>query len=562
MKITGAEAITRSLIDLGVDLIFGYPGGAIMPTYDALYDVKDKLHHVLVRHEQGAAFAACGYARVTKKPGVCLATSGPGATNLITGMADAMLDSIPLICITGQVNSALIGTDAFQESDIISMTVPITKWSFQITRSEQIPEIIHKAFHIASSGRPGPVLVDITKDAQIGMLVYKFSQIPPDTSSRFKNSTCNQEALKQAAHSINEAKKPYILVGHGIILSEAEEEIINFAEKAQIPVASTLLGLSIFPSDHSLYVGMLGMHGNYAPNKLTNEADLIIAVGMRFDDRVTGNLSGYAPCAKIIHIELDAAEINKNVKADIAIHADAKVALTQLIALIKPNKHTAWLEKFKQLDLLEHDQVIRHEVLPQKGQLKMAEVIYALSKKTQGKALIVTDVGQHQMITARYYQFAHKNSHLTSGGLGAMGFALPAAIGAKFAAPDREVIVITGDGSFQMNIQELAVIAQEKLPIKIIILNNNYLGMVRQWQELFFENRFSYTELHNPDFVKIAEAYAIKATKVDDRKYLSQELDVMLHSKEAYLLDVSVEKQENVFPMLPVGASVDQIRLR
>lgn len=561
MKITGSKAIVLSLLQEGVDLIFGYPGGAIMPTYDALYDAKDRLRHVLVRHEQGAVHAAEGYARVSGKVGVCLATSGPGATNLVTGIADAMLDSVPLVCITGQVTSSFLGTDAFQETDILSITAAITKWSCQVTSAEEIPFSIAKAFHIAKSGRPGPVLIDITKDAQFGLLEFSYS---PFNESRIKDPymKLGSNLIKEAAELINQSSKPYLLVGHGVLIAGAEKELLSLAEKAGIPVACTLLGLSGFPTGHPLYMGMLGMHGNYGPNVLTNEADVIVAVGMRFDDRVTGCLKNYAKQAKIVHIEIDDAEINKNVRVTVPLLADAKQALQELLPYIKPKNHPLWLEKFKKCAEHEYREVVENEIHPSEGHIKMAEVIHSLSAKDDGKAIIVSDVGQHQMVTARYHAFAQSNSHITSGGLGTMGFALPAAIGAKLAAMDRQVIAVIGDGGFQMNIQELGVISQEHLPVKIVILNNQYLGMVRQWQELFFESRYSCTEMHNPDFVKIAEGYGIRARKVVDRSQLNEALDEMLEAKEAYLLEIVVEKQHKVFPMIPSGASVSEVRLK
>lgn len=562
MKITGSKAIVLSLLQEGVDLIFGYPGGAIMPTYDALYDVKDRLRHVLVRHEQGAVHAAEGYARVSGKTGVCLATSGPGATNLVTGIADAMLDSVPLVCITGQVTSSFLGTDAFQEIDILSITAAITKWSFQVTSAEQIPFSIAKAFHIAKSGRPGPILIDITKDAQFGLLEFSYSPLNEQGMQVSPSMKVDSSLVKEAAELINQASKPYLLVGHGVLIAGAEKELLNLAEKAGIPVACTLLGLSVFPTSHPLYMGMLGMHGNYGPNVLTNEADVIVAVGMRFDDRVTGCLKNYAKQAKIVHIEIDDAEINKNVKVTVPLLADAKQALQELLPYIEPKNHPLWLEKFKQCAELEFKEVVEKEIHSREGHIKMAEVIHNLSAKDDGKAIIVSDVGQHQMVTARYHAFAQSNSHITSGGLGTMGFALPAAIGAKLAAMDRQVIAVVGDGGFQMNIQELGVISQEHLPVKIVILNNQYLGMVRQWQELFFESRYSSTEMHNPDFVKIAEGYGICAKKVVDRSLLNEALDEMLGAKEAYLLEIVVEKQHKVFPMIPSGASVSEVRLK
>jgi acetolactate synthase-1/2/3 large subunit len=560
MKITGAQAILESLLHEGVDLIFGYPGGAIMPLYDALYDMQAQLRHVLVRHEQGAVHAAEGYARLSGKAAVCIATSGPGATNLVTGITDAMMDSVPLICLTGQVSSCFLGTDAFQEADIVGITLPVTKWNFQITRAEEIPFVIAKAFFIAQSGRPGPVLIDITKDAQFGLLDFTYQKfIPPRPLAHQNGINCLE--LEQAADLINRSRKPILLAGQGICISHAEKALQLFAEKTGIPVACTLLGLSVFKADHPLYVGMLGMHGNYAANLLTNEADLLIAVGMRFDDRVTGDLNRYAKQAKVIHIDIDPSEINKNVHADVALIGDAKCVLEKLTILVHQNTHEAWLNQFKSCYQVEYEKVIKNEILPEVGKIKMAEVVHLLSQKTAGEAILVTDVGQHQMIAARYYQFKNHKSHVTSGGLGTMGFALPASIGASLAAQKRDVIAVIGDGGFQMNIQELSVITAEKLPIKIILLNNGYLGMVRQWQELFFNSRYSFTELKNPNFVKIAEGYGIQASRVEKREQIEKAIDEMLNSKEAYLLEVIVEKQDNVFPMVPSGAAVDEVRL-
>lgn len=559
MKMTGAEAIVKSLVHLGVKNVFGYPGGAIMPTYDALFN-DPHLHHVLVRHEQGAVIAAEGYARLSGKVGVCIATSGPGATNLVTGIADAMLDSIPIVCITGQVNSALIGTDAFQEADIMGMTVPITKWNYQISQASEIPYIFAKAFHVANSGRPGPVLIDITKDAQQGEMEFEISQLEAFIDRRPIISDIKYE---NAAQLINAAKKPYIFAGHGIAIANAEKELERFATKTGIPVACTLHGLSTISMDHPLYVGMLGMHGNYGPNLLTNEADLIIAIGMRFDDRVTGSLTNYAKQAKIIHIDIDNAELNKNVKTNVSICGDAKVVLAELYKHVLPGNHDSWIKKFKDYYQEEHDAVIHHQITNQPGHMiKMAEVIDLLSKKTDGSAVIVSDVGQHQMIAARYYQFKNPRSHITSGGLGTMGYALPAAIGAKIAEPNREVIVIVGDGGFQMNIQELAVLTQENISVKIIILNNEYLGMVRQWQELFFEKRYSFTDLVNPDFIKIAEAYSIPGLRIEDESDLDSALDTLLKAESSFMLEVMVEKQGKVFPMVAAGTGVGDIRLK
>lgn len=560
MKITGAQAIMESLLKEGVDVIFGYPGGAIMPVYDALYDYKDKIKHVLVRHEQGAAHAAEGYALATGKAGVCLATSGPGATNLVTGIADAMLDSVPLVCITGQVASPFVGTDAFQEVDVIGVTTPITKWNYQIHRAQEIPEIMAKAFHIANSGRPGPVLIDITKNAQFESMNFSYPKKIEIVGYK-PNYEPNLRQIQYAAELINKSEKPFILAGHGILISKAENELLALAEKGSIPVGLTLLGLSAFPSAHDLYAGMLGMHGNYGPNILTNKADVIIAVGMRFDDRVTGRLSDYARNAKVIHIDIDPAELNKNVRTEVPIVADAKKALQALIEHIEKKDRTSWVAQFKQCYKQEEDKVIKHDIHPLKGEIKMAEAINMLNEKTKSEAIIVTDVGQHQMKSARYYKFKKPQSFISSGGAGTMGYALPAAIGAKFGQPNREVVAIIGDGGFQMTIQELATLAQENIPVKIMILNNNFLGMVRQWQQLFFAKRYSFVDLKNPDFVQVAKGFYIKAEKVNTREELDGAMDRMIKSKVPYLLDITVEKEENVFPMVPSGASVDEIRL-
>ena len=559
-KVSGAEALMLCLLEEGVDTIFGYPGGAIMPVYDEIFKYQDKIKHILVRHEQGATHAAEGYARVTNTTGVAIATSGPGATNLITGIADAMIDSTPMVCITGQVSSALLGTDAFQETDIIGISAPVVKWSYQVTDAEEIPFAIAKAFYIANSGRPGPVVIDITKDAQFQEFEYSYKKC---TSVRSYQPTpeLNKNIVKDAAELINSAKKPFLIIGHGVLLSNAQKEIIELAEKANIPVASTWLGMSAFPAKHQLFKGMLGMHGNYAPNLLTNECDVLIAVGMRFDDRVTGDLKTYAKQAKVIHIELDKSEINKNVFAHVAINADAKTALTELLPMIIENTHPQWHKTFDDLYQIEFDKVIKKETQPTTPQLKMAEVITKLSEITEGKAIIVTDVGQHQMITAQYYQFMETNSNVTSGGLGTMGFGLPAALGAKMALPNRDVVTIIGDGGFQMTIQELGTIFQYKTAVKIMILNNNFLGMVRQWQELFFDNRYASTELVNPDFVMIAKGYAIEAQKIDQRSELESAIKTMLKHDGPYLLEVVVEKEGNVFPMIPAGASVTDCRL-
>jgi len=558
-KITGAEAVIRSLLHEGVDTMFGYPGGAIMPVYDALYDHSEKLNHILVRHEQGAIHAAQGYARVSGKVGVCMATSGPGATNLITGLADSMIDSTPLVCITGQVASKLLGTDAFQETDIMSISMPVTKWNIQVTKAEEIPSAFAKAFFIAKSGRPGPVLIDITKDAQFESFYFTYEKCSR-IRSYFPKPVVDIELLKKAADLLNEAQKPFLLIGQGIILANAEKELREFAEKSGVPVASTLLGLGAFPCSHAQYVGFLGMHGNYGPNLKTNECDVLLAIGMRFDDRVTGDLSRYAKQARVIHIDIDAAELNKNVQVHIAVLADAKEALVELTQLVKKRNYPEWLNEFKRCGEMEQEKVIDLRACD-KGEIKMAEVVRLLSEKTRGEAVIVTDVGQHQMITSRYYRYTQSKCNVTSGGLGTMGFALPAAIGAKLAVPQKTVIAVIGDGGFQMTVQELGTIMQSKIDLKIVILNNNFLGMVRQWQQLFFEKRYSFTEMTNPDFVALARAYGIGSVKVTEREFLENELDKMLNHKGPYLLEVVVEKEENVFPMVPTGASVSEVIL-
>lgn len=561
LKISGAEALIHCLLAEGVDLIYGYPGGAIMPVYDELYKFRDQLSHILTRHEQGATHAAQGYARVTGKVGVAIATSGPGATNLVTGLADAQIDSTPLLCITGQVPRHLLGSDAFQETDIIGISTPVTKWNYQITRAAEIPEIMAKAFYIAKSGRPGPVLVDITKNAQFEELDFHYE---PCKGVRSYNPVpkIDDKAIKAAADLINEAKRPFIVFGQGVILGKAEEELKALVEKAGIPAAWTILGLSAMDSEHPLNVGMVGMHGNYGPNILTNECDLLIAIGMRFDDRVTGSLNTYARQARIIHFEIDPAEIDKNIKTHVAVLGDAKEALSRLLPKIKKNSHTEWHNEFKKKYEEEYNAVIRNDIHPTKQGLTMGEVIDEINQASGHNAVIVSDVGQHQMIACRYAKFKQTKSNITSGGLGTMGFALPAAIGAKMGAMDREVVAIIGDGGYQMTIQELATIFQNKTPVKIVVLNNDHLGMVRQWQELFFEGRYASTVMTNPDFVKIAEGYHIKARRVKERKHLKSAVTEMMSSKEAYFLEVSVEKEDNVFPMIPSGASVSDIRLK
>ena len=560
MKIQGSEALLKSLIKEDVNTIFGYPGGAIMPIYDALYGYMDKINHILTRHEQGAIHAAQGYSRVSGKVGVCFATSGPGATNLITGIADAQIDSTPIVCITGQVPSQLLGTDAFQECDVIGISMPVTKWNYQITNSKEIPEIISKAFYIAKSGRPGPVLIDITKDAQFSEINFKYKKCEK-IRSYHPYPIIDQNKVAKAAKLIDESKKPMILVGQGVLLSNAEKELIEFSEKSGIPMASTLLGLSAVSCNHKNYVGYLGMHGNYGPNVKTNECDLIIAIGMRFDDRVTGDTSKYAINAKVIHIEIDPSEIDKIIKTDVAINADAKEALLNLIPEIKNSSHENWIREFKECDKLEYKKIINKEINNKGNKILMAEVINKISNYTKGNSIIVTDVGQHQMVTSRYYKFNKPNSNITSGGLGTMGFALPAAMGAKIGQPGREVIAIIGDGGIQMTIQELATIAQFKIGVKILILNNNFLGMVRQWQELFFDNRYSFTEMENPDFNIISDGYRIKNNIVEEKKDLDKAIKEFLKCEESFLLNVIVEKEENVFPMVPSGESVSNIRL-
>ena len=560
MKITGAEAVIKSLIEENVGLIYGYPGGAIMPIYDSLYHYQEKVKHVLVRHEQGATHAAQGYARSSGKPGVVFATSGPGATNLITGIADAQIDSTPMVCITGQVASHLLGSDAFQETDIIGISTPITKWNYQITKADEIPSVIAKAFFIAKSGRPGPVLIDITKDAQFEELAFSYKPCTHVRSYKPENKP-TEKSLNSAAELINKAKKPLIVFGQGVILGEAEKEFKHFVEKTGIPAAWTILGLSALPTAHPLNVGMVGMHGNYGPNVLTNECDLLIAMGMRFDDRVTGDLTRYAKQAKIIHFEIDPAEVNKNVFADVAVMGNIKSTLPLITEKVKSNSHENWLNIFKEHDEIEYQKVIQKDIYPTKEQLTMGEVIHAINKETNGDAIIVTDVGQHQMVACRYAKFTQSKSNITSGGLGTMGFALPAALGAKMGAPEREVVAIIGDGGYQMTIQELGTIFQTGAAVKIVVLNNNFLGMVRQWQQLFFDKRYASTELINPDFVTIAKGYYIDGEKINKREQLKNAVKKLIKSIKPCLLEVCVEKEDNVFPMIPTGESVSNIRL-
>jgi acetolactate synthase-1/2/3 large subunit len=560
MRVSGSEAVILSLLEEGVDTIFGYPGGAIMPIYDALYHYQDKVKHLLVRHEQGAAHAAQGYARVTGEVGVCFATSGPGATNLITGIADAQIDSTPIVCITGQVPAHLLGTDAFQESDVLGISMPVTKWNFQVTKPEEIPAAIARAFYIAKTGRPGPVLLDITKNAQFGEFDFEYTPCEK-IRSYHPYPPVNQQDIADAAKVINSARKPYILAGHGVLISGAEKEVLELSEKANIPVASTLLGLSSFPPDHPNYVGYLGMHGNYAPNVLTNECDVLIAIGMRFDDRVTGDVNQYAVKAKVIHIEIDPSEIDKIIKSEVGINADARQALNLLTPQIDKADHSDWIEEFRTLEKLEYEKVIKPDTYPDTPKIKMGEVVRMISEISNGEAIVVTDVGQHQMVASRYYKFRKPNHIVTSGGLGTMGFALPAAMGAQVGQKEEKVIAIAGDGGFQMTIQELGTIFQYNIPVKIVVLNNDFLGMVRQWQQLFFDKRYSFTEMTNPDFVKIADGYGIAANRVSDRADLQDALQNMYDHDGPYFLEVKVEMEENVFPMVPSGDSVSNIRL-
>ncbi len=560
-EITGSEALILSLSNEGVDTIFGYPGGAIMPVFDTLYDYRDKINHVLVRHEQGATHAAEGYARTSGKVGVSLVTSGPGATNTITGIADAMIDSTPLVVISGQVASSLLGSDAFQEADVVGISQPVTKWSYQIRRPQDIAWAVARAFYIAAAGRPGPVLLDITKDAQFG----KFSDYEYKKTTFIRSyqpvPDLNPSAIEKAAEAINGAKKPYALIGQGVILGNAEKELLAFLEKAGIPAASTVLGLSALPTEHPLNVGMLGMHGNIGPNVKTNECDVLIAIGMRFDDRVTGDLKTYAKQAKVIHFDIDPAEISKNVETHIKVLGDAKETLAAVTEKLQENKHEEWLKEFRACDQREYDAVIKDELFPELGMMKMGEVVRKVSEATGNDAVLVTDVGQNQMMGVRYFKYKHSRSVVTSGGLGTMGFGLPAAIGAKYGAPQRTVCLFVGDGGLQMTIQELGTLMQYDVEVKIILLNNHFLGMVRQWQELFFEERYSQTKMKNPDFVKIAEAYNINSKKVTDRKDLDAAIAEMLSTPGSYLLDIDVEKKGMVYPMVPAGSCVTNILL-
>lgn len=562
VNVTGSVALLEALIAEGTDTIFGYPGGAIMPIYDALYDYKEKLDHILVRHEQGGIHAGQGYARSSGKVGVVFATSGPGATNLVTGLADAQIDSTPLVCITGQVFAHLLGTDAFQETDVINITTPVTKWNYQITDATEIPEVLAKAFYIARSGRPGPVLIDITKNAQ--MQLFDFGGYTPCDHIRSyrPKPIVRKQYVEQAAELINSAKKPFIIWGQGVILGSAEQEFKAFVEKSGIPSAWTVLGAGAIPTDHPLNVGMLGMHGNYGPNVLTNDCDVLIAIGMRFDDRVTGRLDKYARQAKVVHLDIDPAEIDKNVKSTVPVWGDCKETLPLLTELVENKDHKEWLAKFAEYTRQEVEAVIDAELHPKSGELTMGEVINQLNELTKGEAVIVTDVGQHQMVACRYAKFNNTRSNVTSGGLGTMGFALPAAIGAKFGAKDKTVVAVIGDGGFQMTLQELGTIMQTGIEVKILILNNRFLGMVRQWQELFNERRYSFVDIQSPDFVTLASAYGIAGRSISERADVAGALEEMLNHKGSYLLEVMVTKENNVFPMVPQGCSVSEIRLK
>lgn len=559
-KISGGDALIRSLICEGVDLVFGYPGGSIMPVYDRLYDYQDKLRHILVRHEQGATHAAQGYARVSGRTGVVIVTSGPAATNVVTGLSDALMDSTPMVVITGQVATPFLGFDAFQETDVVGITQPITKWSYQIRRAEDVAWAVARAFYIASTGRPGPVVLDITKDAQVGLTDFQFKKCDY-IRSYTPYPAIDMDDVEQVAEMINSAERPMILSGHGVMISGAEAELAALAEKAEIPVAATLLGLSTIPSAHPLYKGMLGMHGNIGPNVNTNRADLIIAVGMRFDDRITGNVKAYAPQARIVHIDIDASEFDKNIATHATIHGDAKAALQALLPLVKENTHRQWLAEFDEPARVEYEKVVMREVHPADGRMTMGEVVNNVSKATGHKAIVVTDVGQNQMFSARYSRFTEPRSIVTSGGLGTMGFGLPAAIGAKMGAPERTVVFYTGDGGLQMTIQELGTIMEYGTDVKIVLLNNNFLGNVRQWQSLFFNDRFSQTPLLNPDFVMIAKAYGIAAESVATREELQGAIERMLAHDGAYLLDVNIDETDMIFPMTPAGAHVDHVMI-
>lgn len=560
--LSGSQAVMEALVAEGVDTIFGYPGGAIMPIYDALYDYTEKLNHILVRHEQGAIHAAQGFARASGRTGVVFATSGPGATNLVTGLADAMIDSTPVVCITGQVFAHLLGTDAFQETDVINITTPVTKWNYQVTDASEIPAVLAKAFYIAGSGRPGPVLIDITKNAQLQLFDYEGYTKCEHIRSYRPNPIVRKEYVEAAAKIINAAERPFVVFGQGVILGKAEKEFKQFIEKAGIPAAWTIMGMSAIPTDHPLAVGMLGMHGNYGPNVLTNECDVLIAVGMRFDDRVTGRLDKYARQAKVIHLDIDPSEIDKNVKATVGVWGDCKETLPLLTSLLEQKVYPQWLNRFHEFRKKEEETCIIPEMNPTGNILSMAEVINLLNELTKGEAIIVTDVGQHQMVTCRYANYKHSKSNITSGGLGTMGFALPAAIGASFGDKERTVVAVIGDGGFQMTIQELGTIMQSEANVKLMILNNQFLGMVRQWQQLFHERRYSFVDIASPDFVQVAKGYGISGKKVEQRKELKEAINTMLQHKGSYLLEVMVGKEDNVFPMVPQGKGVSEIILK
>lgn len=560
-SISGSVAVLEALIAENVSTIFGYPGGAIMPIYDALYDYQEKLNHILVRHEQGAIHAAQGFARSSGQVGVVFATSGPGATNLVTGLADAMIDSTPVVCVTGQVFAHLLGTDAFQETDVINITTPVTKWNYQVTDASEIPSVLAKAFYIAKSGRPGPVLIDITKNAQLQLFEYEGYVKCNHIRSYRPAPIVRKEYIEEAAKLINEAERPFVIFGQGVILGKAEKEFKDFIEKAGIPSAWTIMGMSAIPTDHPLAVGMLGMHGNYGPNLLTNECDVLIAVGMRFDDRVTGRLDKYAKQAKVIHLDIDPAEIDKNVKTTVPVWGDCKETLPMLTKLIEHKVYPQWLQKFADCAAKEKEKVIKNELNPSSEELTMGEVIALVNELTKGDAIIVTDVGQHQMAACRYAKFNQTKSNITSGGLGTMGFALPAAIGAKFGDQKRTVVAVIGDGGFQMTLQELGTIMQFDVDVKILILNNEFLGMVRQWQELFHQRRYSFTDITSPDFVQLANAYRIQGKSVCKREELKRSLEEMLNHKGSFLLEVMVGKENNVFPMVPQGKGVAEVVL-
>jgi len=560
-NISGSEAVLRALVAEQVETIFGYPGGAIMPIYDALYDYHDRLKHILVRHEQGAIHAAQGYARVSGRTGVVFATSGPGATNLVTGLADAMIDSTPVVCVTGQVFAHLLGTDAFQETDVINITTPVTKWNYQVTDANEIPHVMAKAFYIAGSGRPGPVVIDITKNAQLQMFEFKGYEKCEHIRSYRPKPIVRKEYIESAAKLINEAERPFVIFGQGVILGKAETEFQKFIEKSGIPAAWTIMGMSAIRTDHPLGVGMLGMHGNYGPNVLTNECDVLIAVGMRFDDRVTGRLDKYAKQAKVIHLDIDPAEIDKNVKTTVSVWGDCKETLPLLTELVQQKVYPQWLQKFRDCMEKEELKCIQPELNPTEEVLTMGEVIDGLNDLTKGEAVIVTDVGQHQMVACRYAKYNKSKSNITSGGLGTMGYALPAAIGAYYGAPDRPIVAVIGDGGMQMTIQELGTIMQFKPNVKIIILNNKFLGMVRQWQELFHQHRYSFVDIESPDFVQVAKGYGIQGKSISKREELKPVLSEMLNAKGSYLLEVMVGKENNVFPMVPQGRGVAEIVL-